>query len=216
MKKILLLLLILFLGVNYANAQTTSKLIKTWVLQNPELAVNHTVVTFYADGQMLFQFSNLLTKKSGSSKSSWKLLDAKKNILLITDSEGKSYQVDFMISDNTMTMTSHGDDIANANYFAVSGSSSDYYMSRVQFAVDTYGTDASLKKNGMASSSAETGYSFQPRYSNCFACAGLGRCTYCYGTGRTTYNFRDYVTCSSCRGTGTCYLCGGKGKLKNY
>lgn len=212
MKKILLLLVVLLMGVNFASAQTS--IVKTWVLQNPELAVNYTVVTFYANGQMLFQTSNLLNKENSSAKFSWKL-DEKKQIITVTAEDGKSFPLKIMTTDNTLTFVDNTTgDVTDC--FAVKGSSLDYYMTRVQFAIDTYGTDASLRKNGMASSSRESGYSFMPRYSYCTGCAGLGRCTFCSGSGRTTYNFRDYVACPSCRGAGTCFLCGGKGKIKNY
>ena len=217
MKKFLSLLLVMLLSVNYASSQTTSiasKIVKTWVLQNPEYAVYHTVATFYTNGQILLQVSNLLNKEKSSVKLFWKL-DEKNRIISITTEAGETSQMNVIINDNTLTLINRNNNEI-VDYFAESGSKMDYYMSRVQFAIDTYGVDASLRKNGMASSSRESGYSFQPRYSNCSGCFGLGRCTYCSGAGRTTYNFRDYVTCPSCHGTGVCYLCQGKGKIKNY
>ena len=209
MKK-LLLLLTLLLGVNIASAQTS--ILKKWVLQNPELAVNYTALTFYSNGQVLCQSVNLLTKEEGSLNFSWKLNG---RVLTITKSDGNSYQINIILGENTLTMKNQGN-INDEDYFAASGSENDSYLSKVQFAIDTYGTDASLRKNGMASSSKETGYSFQPRFSNCYACFGLGRCTFCNGTGTKTYDFKNYMTCPSCHGDGICYLCRGKGKIKNY
>lgn len=210
--KNLLLLLTLLLGVNIATAQTS--IIKTWVLQNPELAVEYNTLTFYSNGQMLCQSVNLLTKQQGSVTFSWKL-NENKSVLTLTKDDGGSYRINIILGENTLTMM-NDNNVENNDYLAVSGSESDHYISRVQFAVDTYGADASLRKNGIPSSSRESGYSFQPRYSVCSGCFGLGRCTYCNGSGTTTYDFHNYVACPSCHGDGVCYLCGGAGKVKNY
>jgi len=216
MKKLFLLISILLLFDICASAQMSNKLVNTfWVLQNPELAVNHTVMTFGNDGQLLYEVSNLLTKEKTSSKFFWKL--NKENLIItITTNDGSSlYQADIIIDDNNLTMTNQYDK-DDIDYWIKSGSTNDYYLSRVKNAVEMYGTDASLRKNGFPSSSRETGYSFYPRYSTCSGCYGSGRCLYCNGSGRVTYNYRDYTNCPSCHGSGTCFLCNGHGKIKNY
>ncbi len=216
MKRIFLFLTVILLGIigiNSAKAQSESDLIgKVWVLQNPELAVSCAVITFYSNGQMLQKTVNLLTKKESSLQFFWKL-DEKNRLLTISSSNGGSYVGEIIFSDKTFTIMSGN----NADFiFAISGSSSDYYLSRVKNAVNMYGNDASMKKNGFPSSSRETGYSFLPRYSPCFSCGGTGKCFNCQGSGMVTYDFREYKTCPNCSGAGACWSCGGRGRIKNY
>lgn len=216
MKKILLLPFLLLL-VHFVPAQTSniaSKLTKTWVLQNPEYAAFYTVLHIYANGQATYNVTNLLNDKSISDKFSWKLNEKKDILTLSLGSENYQYRI-ILTDENELKLTNvnNSDDY---NWYAELGSPSDVYLGKVEFAIKQYGNDASLRKFGMASSSREYGYTFKPRYENCYGCFGLGRCTNCSGSGQVTYNFRDYLICPSCRGTGACYLCNGKGKIKNY
>lgn len=186
---------------------------KTWVLQNPELAVIYQTMTLYANGEMLQQSTNLMTNEKGSAKSKWKF-DTKTQTFTIIGADGNSYKCMILLVGNTLTTLDAND--KTDCIFAKLNSENDCYMKRVKDAVEMYGTDASLKQNGFPSSSRETGYSFMPRYSPCFSCTSTGRCINCHGSGMVTYNYRDYNACPSCGGTGVCWQCHGKGKIQNY
>jgi hypothetical protein len=192
-------------------AQTPS-ITQVWILQNPELAVDYTVITFYPSGKVLQETTNLLTQEKASVQSFWQL-DTKKHILTITDDNGSCYQGQISLTDNTLTIIKNG---VISLLLAKPGSANDQYFKKVKIALELYGADASLKKNGLPSSSRATGYSFQPRYVTCPYCFGVGSCINCHGSGMVTFNFRDYQICPSCQGTGKCWFCHGTGKKKNY
>jgi len=219
MKKILLLIVLaLSLGLNNsAEAQISNKLTGTlWVLQNPELAAEFTVMSFFSNGQGTIDVSNLLTGTKRSTTFSWKENETPKNSITITiNGTNFIYGVGFFSNDNSIHLTNKYD-LNDLNYLAKSKTSEDTYSGKVKNAIETYGADASMRKFCLPSSSRESGYSVYPRYSMCSSCFGTGRCSLCNGAGRTTWNYRDYTTCSMCYGTGACSLCQGKGRVKNY
>ncbi len=218
MKKILLLLtLTLFLGLNNsATAQISEKITgPLWILQNPELAVEFTTMSFFSNQEGLLETYNLLTEKRTSFSFFWKENTQEKNTITINmNGSNFVYRID-VFSDGSIHLVNqyNTDDL---NILAENGSLSDTYATKVERAVKLYGYDASMKNNGMPSSSRESGYSFLPRYSTCSICFGTGRCSMCNGTGLVTFNYQDYSTCSMCRGTGVCSLCQGSGIKKNY
>lgn len=218
MKKILLLIILtLSLGLNSAQAQVANKLTGTlWVLQNPELAVEYTIMSFFSNGQGTIDVTNLLTDSKRTTSFNWKENDTPKNSITITiNGTNFVYDVSFFSNNNSMHLTNRYD-FNDLNILAKGRTSEDTYVSKVQSAVEMYGNDASMRKFGLPSSSRETGYSTYPRYSKCYSCFGTGRCSLCNGAGRITFNYIDYTTCSFCYGTGTCKSCQGQGIIKNY
>lgn len=217
MKKIFLSLLMALslVGINCAKAQTQTPIFMgVWVLQNPEVAAVYSVVTFYENGIVTEDSQNSLTGERNTGESSWSF-DSKTRVLTITQKNGNSYRGKILPLTNSFHLY-NGDGSESDFIFAKPGSSQDNYATNAKMAITLYGDDASLKKNGFATSSRATGFSTLPRNTTCGSCFGLGRCTFCNGLGSVTYNYRDYNTCPSCGGTGICWQCHGTGKLKNY